>query len=126
MNRFLTLASSSLIAGGLALAPVASFAQTGADAAKAPVTAPATTAAAPVTAPAAAAGATAKVATEAKPAGAMEKGATEKTMNGKTTAEKTATEGMKMPMHGKTMKHSAVHPKHHMAKAPTTKSAPKG
>jgi hypothetical protein len=40
MNRFLSVASSALIATGVAVLPVASFAQSGADAGKAPATTP--------------------------------------------------------------------------------------
>lgn len=102
MNRFLTVASSALIAAGLAILPVASFAQTGGDAAKTPAqAAPASTSvqtSAAVKAP---------VVTQ------------DKVQPTKAASATTAKSDVKPPMAGKTETHAAKATVHHtVAKAP--------
>ncbi len=104
MNRFLTVASSTLIATGLAILPVASFAQTGGDAAKTPASAAVQTSTA-IKAP---------VVTQ------------DKAQPTKTAPATTAKSDVKAPMVGKTEAHAAKAPVHHTAaKAPMKDSTSK-
>jgi biotin carboxyl carrier protein len=127
MNRFLTVASSALIATGVTVLPVASFAQSSVEAGKTAVPSAQTQATPAQATPAQATPTQATPAAKASATTQTPIVSQDKTRPVKTAPTKTAKTNVTAPMKGKTATHSMnTHAKHHVAKAPVKETTTKG